>query len=273
MGSYIREKTVYCGKQYKEVDIFTYSAGQKQAVQRGARSNKRKVSEPKQKNLNDKNARRYFTQTATLNYGSDPEALHVTTTYNDKYLPATLEEAERKVRNFIRKVQYARKKAGLPPLKYMLVTVYVCDRQTGEPVRVHHHILMNGGLDRDMVENLWRERRRRGRKEGDRTGYCNADRLQADENGIAALCSYLVRQASGKKRWTSSHNLERPTYCTADGKFSHRQVEKWARERPGREFWERKYPVWTLTSEDYGTAYEYNELTGWAIHLKLRIKE
>ncbi len=273
MGSCVREKSIFCGKYYKEIDIFTYSDGQKWAAQRGVRSKRRKVSEPKQKNLNEKNARRYFIQTANLNFGSDPGALHVSLTYSNRYLPATLEEAERKVRNFIRKAQYARKKAGLPPLKYMLVTASACDRQTGKPVRIHHHILMNGGLDREAVESLWRERKQKGQKQGDRTGYCNADRLQADENGIAALCVYLARQAGGKKRWTSSHNLERPSCQTKDGKFSHKQLEKWAKERPGREFWERKYPGWTLTDEDYGIAYEYNDFTGWAIYLKLRRKE
>ncbi len=273
MGSCVREKSIFCGKHYKEVDVFTYSDGQRRAAQRGVRSKRRKVSEPKQKNLNEKNARRYFIQTANLNFGSDPGALHVSLTYSNRYLPATLEEAERKVRNFIRKIQYARKKAGLPPLKYMLVTASTCDRQTGKPVRIHHHIIMNGGLDRDAVENLWRERKQKGQKQGDRTGYCNADRLQADENGIAALCVYLARQAGGKKRWTSSHNLERPSCRTTDGKFSHKQLEKWAKERPGREFWERKYPGWTLTDEDYGIAYEYNDFTGWAIYLKLRRKE
>ena len=90
---------------------------------------------------------------------------------------------------------------------------------------------------------------------------------------IAALCVYLVKQSGGKKRWTSSQNLERPTSRTNDGKYNRRQIEKWARERPGREFWEKKYPGWTLTDEDYGIEYKYNDFTGWSIYLKLRKKE
>lgn len=272
MRSYIREKQIYCGKNYREVDIYSYTDNQRQAVQK-KRSKKQKVSEPKQKNLNEKNSRRYFTQLANMNFGSDSEALHVSLTYSGKYLPTTFEGAEQEARNYLRRVQYERKKAGLPPLKYMMVTAYIFNRQTGEPVRTHHHIIMNGGLDRDTVENLWRKRKRQGQKQGDRIGFCNADRLQADENGIAALCSYLSKQAGGKKRWSSSRNLERPDYRLSDGKFTHRQVEKWAREHPEREFWERKYPGWTLTNEDYGISYQYNELTGWAIYLKLRKKE
>lgn len=272
MRSYIREKQVYCGKHYREVDIYSYTDNQSQAVTK-KRSKRRKVSEPKQRNLNEKNARRFFIQQAIMNFGHLPGSLHVSLTYSGKYLPRNVEEAEKEARNYLRRIQYERKKEGLPALKYMLVTASIFDRQTGEPVRIHHHIIMDGGLDRNTVESLWRKRKRRGQKEGDRIGFCNADRLQADENGIAALCSYLSKQAGGKKRWSSSRNLERPDYRLSDGKFTYRQVEKWAREHPEREFWERKYPGWTLTNEDYGVSYQYNELTGWAIYLKLRKKE
>lgn len=151
-----------------------------------------------------------------------------------------------------------------------------CGQVTCDPIcryQRFRNIVMNGGLDRDTVEELWRKRKRKGQKKGDRIGFCNADRLQADENGIAALCVYLVKQSGGKKRWTSSQNLERPTSRTNDGKYNRRQIEKWARERPGREFWEKKYPGWTLTDEDYGIEYKYNDFTGWSIYLKLRKKE
>ena len=271
--SFMREKKIYCGKHYREVDIYPYTAAQLTASTRGKRSKKIKETEPKQKNPNDKNARRYFTQTANLNFGSDPEALHVTATYSGKYLPDTVEQAEQEATNFLRRVQYRRKKEGLPPLKYMIVTAYTTKRNSETPVRIHHHIIMNGGLDRDVVEDLWRKRRRKGQKKGDKIGFCNADRLQADENGIAALCTYLVKQGCGKKRWNSSHNLERPYSRTNDGKYNRRQIEKWAKEHPPREFWEKKYPGWTLTDDDYGVQYEYNDFTGWAVYLKLRKKE
>ena len=272
MRTFIREKKIYCGKSYREVDIFQYTDAQYRATRR-TRSKKVRESEPKQKNLNDINARRYFIQLGNLNFGDDPDALHVSATYSPKYLPATVEDAEREATNYLRRISYRREKEGLPPLKYLLITSYTTKRNSDTPVRIHHHIVMNGGLDRDTVEELWRKRKRKGQKKGDRIGFCNADRLQADENGIAALCVYLVKQSGGKKRWTSSQNLERPTSRTNDGKYNRRQIEKWAREPPGREFWEKKYPGWTLTDEDYGIEYKYNDFTGWSIYLKLRKKE
>lgn len=273
MRSFMREKKIDCGPLYREVDIFPYTTAQKNCSKSGRRSKKIRETEPKQKDLNDKNSRRYLVQLGTLNYLGDPKALHVTATYNAKYLPESMEQAEREISNYLRRIQYLRKKLGLPPLKYILVTAYTTKKNSDQPVRMHHHIIMNGGLSRDMVEDLWRKPKRKGQEKGEQIGFCNADRLQADENGIAALCNYLVKQSGGKKRWTSSHNLKRPTSRTNDGRYSRRQIEKWAKERPGREFWEQKYPGWTLTSEKYGVQYEYNNFTGWSIYLKLKRKE
>ena len=212
----MREKKIYCGKHYREVDIYPYTAAQLTASTRGKRSKKIKETEPKQKNLNDKNARRYFTQTANLNFGSDPEALHVTATYSGKYLPDTVEQAEQEATNFLRRVQYRRKKEGLPPLKYMIVTAYTTKRNSETPVRIHHHIIMNGGLDRDVVEDLWRKRRRKGHKKGDKIGFCNADRLcqlihggflhpQRDsamprflQQRLAELLSFVIGKSQGR---------------------------------------------------------------------------
>ncbi len=159
---------------------------------------------------------------------------------------------------------------GLPPLKYLLITSYTTKRNSDTPVRIHHHIVMNGGLDAVTwwkscggSENAGPERRS--------NGFCNADRLQADENGIAALCVYLVKQSGGKKRWTSSQNLERPTSQTNDGKYNRRQIESGRGNVRGGSFGKRNIG-WTLTDEDYGIEYKYNDFTGWSIYLKLRRK-
>lgn len=271
MRSFMREKKIYCGDQYREVDIYSYTDTQKINSRRGKRSKKIKESAPKQKNLNDKNARRYLVQLGNLNFGEDD--IHTTATYSAKNLPESIEAAEREISNYLRRVQYRRTKEGLPALKYILVTAYSTGKDGETPVRIHHHIIMNGGLDRDVIEELWRKRRRKGQKKGDKIGYINADRLQTDENGIAALCVYLAKQPNGKKRWSSSQNLEKPQSRANDSRYKHRQVERLAKERPGREFWEKQYPGWTLTDGDYGVQYEYNDYTGWAIYLKLRKKE
>lgn len=268
MRSFIREKKIYCGKQYMEVDIYPYTKTQQELNKRGKRAGKQKESMPKQKNLNDKNARRYLTQLANTNFTDSDH--HITATYKDKFLPATIEEAEKEATNFLRRINYRRKKEGLTPQKYILVTEYTTEKETEKPIRIHHHIFVSGGMDRNIIENLWSKPKRKGEPKGERIGYINADSLQPDENGLAALCAYLTKNPRGKKRWSSSQNLEKPMSSTNDSKYSRRAIEKLAKNQPDLTYWETKYPGYTLSSQEYGMDTRYNDVTGWSIYLKLR---
>lgn len=255
--SYIREKRIYCGPHFLEVDIVPRTAAQDQAV-KAKRGRKQNMTAPKQKNLNDKNSRRYFVQLGNANFGEDDLAVHIT--YAPKYKPKTEAEADREARNFLRRVAYERKKQGLPPLKYILVT------EIGQRGRIHHHIIMNGGLDRDTVESLWRKPRKKGQKQGERIGYANADRLQPDEYGIAALCNYLCKNPQSKKRWSSSQNLIKPECRKNDHKYSRKKVARIARNPDDRAYWEKRYPGYTFTD----CKPEYNEVTGWSLYVRMR---
>ena len=199
--SFMRQKTIFCRggerEDYREVDIFLHTKAQVMYSKRGTRAKKEKVSAPKQRNLNDKNARRYLIQLGNTNFGEDD--LHISATYSNKFLPDTIEDAEREASNFLRRVGYRRNKEGKSSLKYILVTACVMKKNSEKPVRIHHHIIMNGGLDRDVIENLWRKPKKKGQKQGAKIGYINADRLQPDENGIAALCAYLKKTAKQEK--------------------------------------------------------------------------
>lgn len=270
--SYTREKKFYCSENYMEVDIYSYTDHRKKAA-KGKRSKKKKESLPAQRNLNDKNARRKLVRLGETNFGRNDISL--TLTYSDEMLPATIEEAEKEVENYIRRVRRRRKKEGAEDLKYILITAYTEEGPEGEevPVRIHHHILMNQGLDRDIVEDLWRKRRRKGEKEGRSIGYANADRIQPDRNnGIAALLTYLVKNPTGKRRWTCSQNLTRPEGRPNDHKYSRRQVMRLAMEPLDIEYWEKQYPGWTIADPMYDYEQKYNDFTGWAIYLKLRRK-
>lgn len=268
MRSFIREKKIYCGKQYMEVDIYPYTKDQQEMNRRGKRAGKQKESAPKQRNLNDKNARRYLTQLANTNFTQDD--LHITATYKDKHLPESIEAAEKEASNFLRRISYRRKKSGMLPLKYILVTEYSTEKESEKPTRIHHHIIINGGMDRNTIEDLWSKKKKKGEPKGERIGYVNTDSLQPDENGLAALCAYLTKNPNGKKRWSSSQNLEKPMSSTNDSKYSKRALEKLAKTPPEITYWETKYPGFTLSSQDYGIATRYNDVTGWAIYLKLR---
>ncbi|OOM80480.1 hypothetical protein CLPUN_13280 [Clostridium puniceum] len=263
MKSFIREKKIFCN-EYLEVDIYRSTEEQNK---KGKRSKKKKVSAPKQKNLNDKNAKRYFVQLGNRNFGR--EDLHVSFTYSNETLPSSYEEAQKQANNYLRRIDYRRKKEGLSPLKYILVTEYTEDKKTEKPTRIHHHAIISGGLIRDVVEDLWCKRRKKGEKIAEKIGYVNADRLQPNEFGIKDLCKYLVKNPDNKKRWTQSQNLLKPVMRTNDYRYTKTEIKKISRCYEDRQYWEKKYPGWIFTT----CKAKNNKLTGWSFYLKFRKRD
>lgn len=252
MRTFVREKRIYCGKDHLEVDIIPLTDGH---LKKKRRKRREKVTAPAQRNLNDKNAKRYFTQLIKANFGQGD--LHVTCTYKNKFLPKTIEEAEREVGNFMRRINYRRKKMGLANAKYLIITE-TRDKQ-GNPVRAHHHIFISG-MDRDMLEELWS-------KKGESIGFVNADRLQVDEEGgLLPLARYLTKNRAGKKRWRGSQNLIKPEIAVNDSKYSKRKLNEIAMVHDeDRSFWNQQYPGWSMVRCES----VFNEITGWAIYLIL----
>ena len=259
--NFIREKKIFCGKSNLEVDIFPMTEDKR--VRKGKRSKKKKLSAPKQRNLNDKNAKRYLVQVVNTNFSWGD--LKVSLTYKDSELPKTLEDGQREVTNFRDRINRRRKKEGLPPGKFIVITEGTVEK--GGP-RLHHHMFMSGGLDRDTVESLWCRRRKKGEKEGKRIGFANADRLHPDDFGLEALARYLTKDPQGKKRWSGSQNLDKPVSRDNDHKYKKRQIET-AIRNDDKQFWEKQYPEYWLT--EYKPV--YNEFTGWSVYLKLRKRE
>ncbi|WP_242862716.1 rolling circle replication-associated protein [Clostridium botulinum] len=263
MKSFIREKKIHCGKTgYKEIDIIPRTEIQ----EKNGRSKRRKrirETEPKQKNLNDKNSKRYLVQVGNGNFTEDD--LHISATYNPKFLPSSVEEAEKEVTNFLSRIKYNMKKKGTSELKYILVTEYNFDKGDSNKVtRIHHHIIINGGLDRDTIEELWSRPKRKGEKKRERLGWINADRLQFNENGIEGLCKYITKNSKGKKRWSSSRNLIRPYNTKNDNKYSKRKIAKLAKDPNILETVQKLYPELDIVKINT----VYYEDTGWHIYIK-----
>lgn len=298
MRTFVREKKIYCGHDYLEVDLFNYSVSEKERDRSGQRSKKIIESTPKQIDWNDYNARRRFTQLVNTNFGEGD--FHITLTYKPENLPDTTDEAERILKNYLRRVSYLRNKQGLSPLKYISIPSCTFKSDGVTPARIHHHIIMNGGLERDTIEDLWRKRRERKHPKGEKIGYVNADRLQPEESGLAALCEYLAKQTGGKKRWSSSQNLDKPETVnldpdtprkidksrysastnlmrpwsrTNDHSFSHKEIKKIVNAPLDPEYWEKRYPGYTLINGEYGYKAVHSDSRGWAIYIKLRRKK
>lgn len=246
-----------------EVDIFPYTFMQQK--RKGRRSRREKVSAPKQRNLNEKNAKRYFMQLVKTNFNK--QDLHIVLTYKDEFLPDTIEEAENIVKNFLRRVNRRRKKEGLEPMKYVLVT-----EKGTENGRIHHHLIMSGGLDRRILQDLWSVRKVKGEKQPRYLGKLDAHYLKPKRNGLDDLAAYLCKDPQGKKRWIPSKNLEKPISRSNDCKYSKREVERIAKEFTDLAYWEKKYKGWTLTG-DYDFKVVYNENVGWSIYIRMCKKE
>lgn len=273
--NFIREKRIYCGEEYLEVDIVPVTnmpeAGQE----------KKGKSSQAQKNLNDKRSKRRFVQIANTNFGADD--LHISATYNEAHLPMTLEEAERNVHNYLDRVKRRMKRVTGQDLKYMLVTEYTPeDEEDADPedkttkaVRIHHHIIINGGLSRDDLELMWSATRinwkkaqndPKYRKNVDYLGFVNCDRLQPNENGIEGLVNYINKRKKGCKKWSTSMNLKKPKEKKNDHKWSFRKLRELAKTPEDKEVWRNQYKGYEPTKIDF----QYNEYTGWSVYLRLR---
>lgn len=273
--NFIREKRIYCGEEYLEVDITPVTNMPE------AGKEKKEKSSQAQKNLNDKRSKRRFVQIANTNFGADD--LHISATYNEAHLPMTLEEAERNVHNYLDRVKRRMKRVTGQDLKYMLVTEYTPeDEENADPedkttkaVRIHHHIILNGGLNRDDLELMWSATRinwkkaesdPQYRKNVDYLGFVNCDRLQPNENGLEGLVNYINKRKKGCKKWSTSMNLKKPKKKKNDHKWSFRKLRELAKTPENKEVWRKQYKGYEPTKIDF----QYNEYTGWSVYLRLR---
>lgn len=252
----IREKTYYCQgtsesqkPDYIEIDLFPFM----ELKYKPSRSGKKKATTPKQKNLNDKKARRYFRLLAKSNFGR--KDIHLTLSYAEENKPATPEAGEKLLRNYLRRLKRLYK-ANNKELKYIYVT------EVSSKGRVHHHLLINHGVDRDAVEKAWG------------LGWANSKRIQLEHGGIEALVCYLSKDPKGRKRYTSSRNLVKPLESVSDTKTSRKKFQQltlWPEDcEDMQKHFEKEHPDYKIVSvEKY-----YNAVTcEWYIRAKMELRE
>jgi hypothetical protein len=200
-----RTKTIQAGDQIEVEGFPIWYTG---AESKKARES---MSTEVQKRQNAKNARKHFERKLNANF-TDSD-FRVDLTYTDDDLPDEC-QAQRDVQNYLRRVKYACRKKGLSQPRYMGVSEG--KREGSRQKRVHHHIVICCGLNRDDLEGLWK------------MGRVRTDRLQADRYGYTALAKYMLKAPEGAKRYFCSRNLKEPKITTADTKLSMRKVERLA---------------------------------------------
>lgn len=140
--------------------------------------------------------------------------MHLTLTYRREARSDKQVNAD--VRNFLRRLQRARQKAGLPPAKY----IGRIEGSDEEYKRRHVHLMISGGMPREEVEAIWDK------------GWCNMDRLQPGDEGLRPLVRYIFKGYRGARdrygrahcRYIRSRNLVKPKTRITQCRLSNRRI-------------------------------------------------
>lgn len=224
------------------------------------------------------NARRVreFDMLVSANFGYND--LHISGTYEHQdylrrgeWVHRDREQAKRDATNFIRRVKGLLKRHGcdLNEFRWIVCTVTKESRYETNPYpdTHHHHILMHGVPEylRGEVERLWPY------------GYCNADRIQPKDKGLADMSGYVARQegsANGEqpheKSYRTSRNIKRPEVKVSDKKISRRRVAQIAADvrANANDVFEKIYPGYRLVEQPKVTTSDF--VAGAYIWAKLR---
>lgn len=204
VGYLYMTKTVTSGKMV-EVEIYPVFENKKDMP----RTKKRK-SRKVQRDLNDKNARKKLIRLLNTNF--DTNGYWVT--LNFAKAPEDLNEVDRIMKNYIKRLNYRRKKLGIPNMKYIYVS------EIGKNGRAHVHMVTDNLLDRDTIEDTWKHGKRN-----------HVRRLDPDDFGLTGIATYLSKDPKGRKRWKASRNLKQPKITQSLTKFKRRRVLKMVRNQ------------------------------------------
>lgn len=181
-------KEIRAGEQL-EIEIYPEFKSLSEVPKEG-----RKDNSEAQKNLNNKNAVKYCQRIIIHNFTNND--IWITLNYAEGKEPKDMKEAVKNMQNYIKRLNYRRKKMGLPKAKYVYITEYDPEAE----IRWHHHVVMDGMLDRDAVESMW--------KLGERG---QTRRLQKDKYGLVGMANYITKnknRAKYEKRWNCSTGLK-----------------------------------------------------------------
>ena len=174
-----------------------------------SRGKKSKPTTEVQQRLNKRHAEGKLRRLLHTNFTEDD--LFVTLTFDDTNLPATAEDGQRLLQNFLRRLKRRYGKLGIE-MKYIYVMEYGQKHN-----RLHIHLVLTCGITKEELVKLWG------------LGSVSADTLHFDIDGLATLAKYLTKGSETDERptwksWSGSRNLVKPTVTERDGRLSHRKM-------------------------------------------------
>ena len=203
------------------------------------RKAKSQITREAQQRANDERSRRHLIQLVEANFTEKDVA--VTLSYAGT--APDPERVDKDIRNFLCRVRRKRKQLGLPKLKYIYAVggdEMPAAGYSGK--RPHVHMIMNGGIDRDTLEQIWAK------------GRANADRLQPRDEGLGGIAVYFTRQKQdrpekpGVRKWRGSRNLKQPVRRSRDARMTNSRVRRIAYDfrNEAKAVMEKLYPGYVL---------------------------
>ena len=230
-----RRRTTESGPRI-DADIFpVFGVGQKKALRRARRQQTSKA----QQIANNERSRLKLIQLVEANFTE--KDLSIGLDYAGK--EPEPEKVDRDLKTFFEKVRRKRRKEGLPELKY--IAAIGGDEMPSKGYsgkRPHVHVIMNGGIDRDDLEKMWKH------------GRANCDRLQPRDEGLGGISVYFTKQMQdrppkkGVKKYRTSKNLIHPEPKGRDVKIANSRVRRIAYdfENQAKKVMEKLYPGYVL---------------------------
>lgn len=206
-----KEKVIYATKEIRsgdQLEIEIYPEFTRKQIGRIPSEAMRAKNRKARQNLNEKNSRKMCERVINCNFTN--KDIWATFTYDEDHVPGSMEEASRDMQNYIRRLNSRRKKQGLPNVRYVYTT------EVSEKGRYHHHIVMDGDMSLDEVEDTWTKGCRN-----------QVRRLSKDKDGLTGMAMYITKEKKGKgqKKWTSSRGLKKPEEKKNHYKFTKKDVQ------------------------------------------------
>ena len=230
-----RRRTTVSGPRI-DAEVFPVFGRQMRGALRKAKS---QMTREAQKKANDARSRLRLIQLVEANFTK--EDISIGLDYAGK--KPSIEQVDRDLKTFFEKVRRRRRKYGLPELKY--IAAIGGDEMPSKGysgTRPHAHVIMNGGIDRDELEKMWKH------------GRANCDRLQPRDEGLGGISVYFTKQMQdrppkkGVKKYRTSKNLIHPEPKGRDVKIANSRVRRIAYdfENQAKNVMEKLYPGYVL---------------------------
>ena len=197
--------------------------------------------------VNLRNTQKNLRRLMNANFGRGDILL--TLTYTPSQQPGSEQDAQKDIRNYLRRLRNRRKKLGLPELKY----IYITETTHGAMgTRYHHHLIVNGGIDRDEIEGIWAK------------GIANSRAAQPDAFALSGWAHYMSKQKINQEKaytrgYAHSKNLKQPKVTYADHKISRRAMQQISQDMQtrGAEILEKLYPGYQMAEAPQVRVSEY----------------